>query len=95
MQSVYLITVAGTIYTLHTSIAFGLWEKQLAILLFPLIFFLNPIDIKKYTQPLLYAFAIVNILVIIYLYYDALKIILYYDMEIKAILSGLFLIRDS
>jgi O-antigen ligase len=91
MQSVYILTIIGTIYTMHRSIAFGLWEKQLAILLFPLIFFLNTIDLKKYTKPLLYAFALVNILVILYLYYDAFSIILYYNMEWNAILSGLFL----
>src|SRR5688572_7577341 len=39
MQSVYILTLLGTIYSMHRSIAFGLWEKQLAIFLFPLIFF--------------------------------------------------------
>jgi O-antigen ligase len=90
MQSVYLLTMAGTIYTMHPNIAFGLWEKQLAIILFPILFLLNPIDLKKYRGQLLYSFALVNVIVLLYLYYDAFSIIRYYKMPVSSIFSGLF-----
>lgn len=91
LQSIYLLTVIGTTYTQHKSIAFGIWEKQVAIFLFPLLLLLNPIDLKKYTLPLLAAFALINTLVILYLYYDAFHIIRYFHMPLRSIFSSNFL----
>src|SRR5689334_12625169 len=42
----FLITVLSTFYSPHAKVAFGFWEKQLAILLFPILFRLNPIDLR-------------------------------------------------
>ncbi|MBA2746795.1 MAG: O-antigen ligase family protein [Flavisolibacter sp.] len=91
LQSVFFLTLIGTSYSLFPSQAFSLWEKQLAVLLFPLILYINPIPVKKYLQHILLSFATVNVLVIIFLYYDAARTILYLGLPATDIFSSNFI----
>lgn len=89
--SVYLLTCLGTAYTAYTGEAFYEWERQLAFLLFPFILSVNPIDLRKYTVPLLKGLAISCTLTVLFLYFDALRVILYYHLPLKTLFSKAFL----
>ena len=90
LQSVFFITFLSTAYAANKTAAFADWGKQIAILIIPILFCLNPIDLKKYRSQLLLSFALVCTATIIYLYADALFIIRYYHLPLKAIFSAAF-----
>lgn len=90
LQSVFWLTVIGTIYTINFRQSLLEWELDLPILLFPLIFCVNPLDLKKYRPQLLMAFALACTATVLYLYFDALKTISYYHLPLSAILTHAF-----
>jgi len=90
LQSVFLITVCSTAYSFNKPEAFNEWGKQITILLFPLIFCLNPLDIRKYQPKLLQAFAWVCAATVVYLYADAFITIRYYQLPWLTIFSDHF-----
>ena len=90
LQSVFLLTVCSTAYSFNRSGAFNEWGKQIVILIFPLIFCLNPLDVRKYLPKLLQAFGLVCTATVLYLYADALFIIRHYHLPLSTIFSGHF-----
>jgi O-antigen ligase len=78
LQSVFFVTVAGTLYTINKTQAFNEWARQIVILLVPIIFCLNPISLKKYRDNFLTVFALGCTASIIYLYAQVLLTIRYY-----------------
>jgi len=90
LQSVFFVTVLSTIYTINKSEAFNEWGKQITILLIPVVFCLNPIDLKKYRGNLFLAFSLVCTATIGYLYIDALATIKHYHLPWSNILTGAF-----
>lgn len=65
--------------------------RQLAILLFPLILSATGLDLYKARKKLLQVFGFSLVLIILYLYADALRIILYYHLPVKRLLSQAFI----
>jgi O-antigen ligase len=90
LQSVFFITLLSTIYSIETPEAFNEWGKQITIFLIPLLFCLNPLDIKKYRPQLLMAFALICTATIVYLYFDAFVTIRHYKLPFKTLFSGSF-----
>jgi O-antigen ligase len=90
LQSVFFITVLSTIYSINRTEGFTEWGKDSIIFLLPILFCLNPLDLKKYRDKLLLAFALVCTATIIYLYLDVLITIRHYGMPIKSLLSAAF-----
>jgi O-antigen ligase len=90
LQSVFFITALSTIYAINKPAAFDEWGKHIAIFIFPLVFCLNPLDLKKYRHRLLMCFALVCTATIAYLYLDALMVIKHYQLPLKALFSGAF-----
>ena len=90
LQSVFLVTVLATIYTINRQEAFNEWGKQITILIFPLLFCFNPINLKKYRSQLLLWFAVVCTAAIIYLYADAFVVIAHYKLPVLTIFSSYF-----
>jgi O-antigen ligase len=90
LQSVFFVTLLSTIYTINRPVAFNEWGKQITIFLFPLLFCLNPLDIKKYRPQLLLSFALVCTAAILYLYFDAFLSIRHYHLPYSIILSSHF-----
>ncbi len=88
--SLYLLTIFCTIYSSEKQQAFKDCEKQLAILLFPLIFSITALDIEKYKFRLLKAFALGCLLTVLYLYADAFRIIQYNKLPLSSIFSVAF-----
>jgi len=90
LQSVFLLTVVSTIYSINKPEAFNEWGKHLTILAFPLIFCLNPLDTRKYLPKLLQAFALVCSATVVYLYADAFITIKHYQLPFATIFSPAF-----
>jgi len=90
LQSVFWVTVVGTLYTINFQQSLLEWELDLPILLVPLIFCFNPLDLKKYRQNLLMIFAFGCTVIIGYLYLDALITIRHYHLAWSSILSPTF-----
>src|ERR1700733_231373 len=71
LQSVFFVSLLSTIYTININGAFNELGRLVTILLFPILFCLNPLDLKKYRRQLLLSFALVCTLTIVYLYIQA------------------------
>ncbi len=90
LQSVFLVTVSGTIYTPTPGEAFTEWGKQITILIFPVFFCLNPLDLKKYKSQLLLSFALVCTATVVYLFADVFKTLHHYHLPYSAMFTGAF-----
>ena len=90
LQSVFFITVFSTIYSINRPVAFDEWGKQITILLFPLVFCLNPLDLKKYREALLFGFSLVCTATIAYLYLSAILTVRHYQLPLSVIFSSHF-----
>jgi len=90
LQSVFFVTLIATAYSRYPAEAFNEWVLRLPVLVFPVMLLLNNLDIKKYRASLLFAFAFVCTVTIIYLYIDALFTIKYYHLPFKTIFSPAF-----
>lgn len=90
LQSVFWVTLIGTLYTINFRQSMLEWELDLPILLLPLIFCFNPLDLKKYRHNLLLLFTLGCTATIAYLYLDALITIRHYHLPWSSILSPAF-----
>lgn len=90
LQSVFWVTLIGTLYTINFQQSLAEWGLDLPILLTPLIFCFNPLDLKKYRQNLLLIFSLGCTITIGYLYLDALITIRHYHLPWSSILSPAF-----
>ncbi|MBD0278035.1 MAG: O-antigen ligase family protein [Flavisolibacter sp.] len=91
LQSVFFISLVCSFYTVYKHEAYDLLIRQLSILLFPVLLFFNPIDLKKYAKGILLSFAFVCTVVISYLYFDAIRIIRFYHLPFASLLSSYFM----
>src|SRR3569832_374837 len=87
LQSVFWVTLVGTLYTINFQQSLAEWELDIPILLVPLIFCFNPLDLREYRQNLLLIFALGCTATIGYLYLDALITIRHYHLPWSSILS--------
>jgi len=90
LQSVFFITLFSTIYSINRDGAFNEWGKQITILIIPLLFCLNPLDLKKYRDQLFMAFSLVCTVTIACLYADAFITIKHYHLPALNIFTGAF-----
>jgi len=90
LQAVFFVTVISTIYTVNRPAAFKDWELYIPIALFPILFCLNPLDLKKYQPQLFLAFALGCVAAIVYLYCEAFVTIVHYGLPLSTILSHAF-----
>lgn len=90
LQSVFFVTLVCIIYTTDTNQAFTELGRRSIIFLIPILFCLNPLDIKKYRPQLLLWFALVCTLAIIYLYIDAFITIRHYHLPFSVLFSKFF-----
>ena len=90
LQSVFWVTLVGTLYTINFQQSLAEWGLDLPILLTPLIFCFNPLELKKYRQNLLSIFSFGCTVTIEYLYFDGLITIRHYHLPWSSILSPAF-----
>jgi O-antigen ligase len=89
--SIYLLTCIGTLYTNYRDEAFYEWERQLAILLFPLLFLVTSLDLNKYRLLLLKGLAVSCVLTIVYLYINAIYVIRFNHLPLRFLFTIAFL----
>ncbi|MBB6127756.1 O-antigen ligase family protein [Mucilaginibacter lappiensis] len=87
LPSVLFITILATIYTINPKAAFTEWMLRIPLLLFPVVFSLNGLDLKKYRENLLMGFSLVCALTVFYLFMVVLVTIRFYHMPLRAIFS--------
>ncbi len=91
LTAIFFLTLLSTAYTENRPEAFKEWEKQFSILLIPLVFCINALDLKKYRDNLLILFALGCTLSISYLFAHAFYTIHYYQFPVTAIFSSAFI----
>lgn len=91
LTSVFLITLIGITYSHDKSQAGRDVQRQMAILLFPFILATCGLDWKKYKIKLLLIFSITCVCTIVYLYIDALRVLLYNKLPLRQLLSAAFI----
>ncbi|MDB5148179.1 MAG: O-antigen ligase family protein [Mucilaginibacter sp.] len=90
LAAVFFVTLLSIIYTTNKPRAFTELGRQVTILLIPLIFCFNQLDVKKYRHNFLLIFSLGCTITIIYLFLKALFTIKYYHLPIKALASSAF-----
>lgn len=91
LLSLYLLTMIGTIRSGFSADALGEWEKQLALLLFPLIAWFSQADWQVFRERLLTAFSVTCLLTILYLYGVACWNVLAFHHPISFLFSPPFM----
>ncbi len=90
LQSVFFVTVIGTIYATNKALAFNEWGLDISIFLIPILFCLNPIDLKKYRPQMLLLFATGLAATIIYLFVNAIVTIRFYGLPLSLLFTQAF-----
>jgi O-antigen ligase len=91
LSSVFMLNVLGLFWSRDNAEAFKDLERQSTIFLFPLLLSATGLDLAKYKKKLLVLFGITCMASILYLYADALRIIVYYHLPARSLLSPAFM----
>lgn len=91
VMAVYLLGFVGMLYTHDKAAAWDLAGRQSAILIWPILLTLTNFPLAQYTERLLRFFAVVCVATILILYVDAFRIIAFYQMPLKNIVSQAFM----
>jgi O-antigen ligase len=91
LQSVFFVTLISSFYSIDKTHGYQEIGKQAFILLMPILFCLNPIDLKKYRNNFFLIFSIGCTLSVVYLYVQALVTINYYHLPLAALFSPAFI----
>src|SRR5258705_5023486 len=89
--SVFLLTALGMAWSHDNAQALKDLQRQLAILLFPLLLSATGLDLQRYKKKLLIIFGITCIVYILYLYADAIHILLYDHLPLRYLISPAFM----
>ena len=90
LQSAFFITFISSLYAPSFSEGWEIASRQLAIFIFPLLFSLTRLDLKKYSPLILTGFAAGCALTVVYLYYDAINVIIYNRLSLRELFSADF-----
>ena len=90
-SSLFLLALAGMCYSPYPEEAKNDIGKQMALILFPFLFALGHLNLKKYYGIILYSLPLSCTAVILYLYLHTFRIMIYYQLPIKKLLSVSFI----
>jgi O-antigen ligase len=91
LSSVLLLNIAGLAWSQHKQTAVTEISRQLAILLLPIILSATGIDLNKYKTKFLIFFSAICTITVLYLYVDAFRVILYFKLPLRLLLSNQFI----
>lgn len=91
VASVFFLNVAAIAISNHQTEGYKAAVQQLGILLFPVFISLNNVDLAKYKFLLLEIFGLSCTITILYLYFDAFRIIHYFHSPWSSFFSGNFI----
>ncbi|GAB2831660.1 O-antigen ligase family protein [Ferruginibacter profundus] len=89
--SVFLLSVATIFYSTDKTEGLNIAGRQSAIFIIPVLLALNPLNFSIYKLPLLKIFAFTCTAVILYLYIDAIRTILYFHLPFSALFTTAFI----
>jgi O-antigen ligase len=89
-QSVFYVTIFSSIYTISFTDAMKVAGRQLGIFIFPLLFFYSPLNLAKYRRLLLMVVCFSCACTVLYLYFDALRVIRYNNLSFQVLFSWEF-----
>lgn len=90
LQSVFIVSLISVIYSPSVSGSLNVISNQLALLLFPFLLAVTSLDLSRYRSQLLHGLTISCTLTVLYLYFDAFHVLLYYHLPLKNIFSWTF-----
>ena len=91
LSSVFLLNVIGMAWSHDKEQALKDIQRQLAILLFPLVLSISGLQLHQYKKRLLILFGFTCVLAILYLYANAIDIILYNHLPVKSLFFPFFI----
>lgn len=91
LSSVFLLNIIAISWANDKNQALRETTRQTAIILFPFIFSVIELNLKHYRQKLLMIFSITCLVAVIYLYADAIRIILYNKLSFSTLFSPVFM----
>jgi len=91
LASVFLLNLAGILYSHDKKEALKDLECQLAILLFPVLFSLSGLNLAQYRKRVLQWLGFTCVFTVLYLYADAIRVILYNNLPVKTLFSRVFI----
>lgn len=89
--SLYLLNLVAILYSPDKQEGVNLAVRQLGIVLFPLLFALSHLDFVKYRMQLLSIFGFSCTVTVLYLYFDALKTIIIFQLPVSSIFTVNFM----
>ena len=91
LTSIYFLGVISILYSPDKKEGVNIATRQLAIILFPVLFSLNSIELKKYRRRLFTFFIITCTGTVIYLYIDAVHTIMYFHLPLSSLFTMAFM----
>ncbi len=91
LASIFIVTLIGMSFTPEIKQAGKDLQRQLAIVIIPFLFALSRFPWSGYRDSLMHIFGFVCTGLMLYLYIDAFRIIHFYDLPIRSILSLAFM----
>lgn len=91
LQLLFLSGILCLTYTHHTAAGINQLGKQMALLLFPVLFAITTIDTSRYKKQLLQGFSITCLCTVIYLYADAVRTIIVTGLPVTALTGKAFM----
>ena len=91
VASIFFINLAAVFYSNYHSEGYKDASHQMGIFLFPLCLAITGLDLNKYKIPLLKIFGFTCTITILYLYFEAFRVIHYFHLSYSSILKAAFL----
>jgi len=91
VASVFLLSISAIIYSNYKSEGLKDSFQQLAILLFPIFLSITNLNISKYKWQLMEIFAFTCIVTVLFLYFEAFKVIHYFNLPLASIFKRAFI----
>jgi O-antigen ligase len=90
LQSVFIVSLISVIYSPSITGSINTISIQLALLLFPFLFSVTSLDLSSYRSRLLEGLTLSATCTVLYLYYDAFRVLRFYHQPLKSLFSWTF-----
>jgi len=91
LVSIFLLGLAAILYSPDKTEGINVATRQLAILIFPVLFALTDLNLEKYKLNLITIFGYTCTLTVLYLYIDALNTIFYFHLPLSTLFTAPFM----
>ena len=91
LVAIYLLAVLAILYSPDKPEGISVATRQLAILIFPVLFALTGLNLEKYKLNLICIFGFTCTLTIVYLYADAIRTLFYFHLPFSSLFTLIFM----